>query len=123
MADNYVQPGAIIDLTVAGSVFSSVPVTVHSMVGIPKVDGVAGDLVPHIVEGCFLLPLKSGGVDADLLTGKPVHFNPNDGFFGGAASVVAGDINFAGIVADDNAVAADTEILVKLTPGAGQEVS
>lgn len=123
MAANYVQRGDIIKMTAQGTVTSGVPVALHSMIGVPETDGEDGDLVAFRIKGVVQLPLKAGGSDADLRTGKPVSFNETDGVASGAVSAVAGDINNAGVVTDDNALAADAFIEVLLTPGAGEEVA
>jgi len=55
MAQNFIQDGRIISVTLSGTVTTGSVVVVGSMVGIALTSGVSGDTIEVMLEGVFLL--------------------------------------------------------------------
>lgn len=120
MADNYIQRGEVIDVVAAADVTSGTAIAVGAILGVPQVDGVAGDIVPCGVAGVYILPLLAGG--SDLTIGTVVNFDAATASATGETRAVSGDINGIGVVACNGSSASDTHIEVLLTPGTGTAV-
>ncbi len=121
----YVGKGEVLKAVVTADVTSGSPIslggTPGGFVAVPMTDGLIGDEVNCRIKEIVQLPLKTGG--SDLGIGDTVHFNPTDGVYGGAESVVTGDVNNCGKVASSGSVAADTMIEILLTPESASKVA
>lgn len=56
MAKNYIQPGEVLDVTLAAAAVSGTAYLLTKRIGVALANGEIGDVVPHQVMGVFKLP-------------------------------------------------------------------
>ena len=108
MAQNFIQPGDVIDYTVpaATTITSGQGVLMGDLFGVALVAGVTGDVIPVAVDGVYSLPKLAAQAQA---IGVKVYFDPTPG----TITTTAGALKHSGYVARA-AAANDATVYVKL---------
>jgi len=69
MANNFIQPGDVLDYTCAGTVTSGTPFLMGTVLAVPLKSGVSGDVIPVQVTGVFTFTKGTGSGTAIALGG------------------------------------------------------
>lgn len=113
MANNFVQPGRVLDYVNNGSaaIASGQPVVVGAVIGVALAAIPVGATGTVQVEGVFILPKKTGTAVGQ---GTALVFKAASKDFTVGATA-AGDVSGASAFAFEAAAAGDTTVAVKLT--------
>jgi len=74
MANNFIQPGDVLDFTAAGNITSGTPFLMGTKLAVPLESGVSGDVIPVQVTGVFRLT-KNTGAHTNWVIGGAVYWD------------------------------------------------
>ena len=113
MANNFVQPGMVIQHVAASAITSGQVVAIKNVLGVALTDIAQGDTGSVQIEGVFTVPKVSGAVIAQ---GETLTWDVSAGAFDDNLAVAAtGDITGAATVAFEAAGNGVTSLAVKFT--------
>lgn len=114
MANNYIQPGGILNHTLTAAASSGDVVVKGSIAGIAQIDGAIGDVVPIAVEGVYEVPAATAAITDGAKVYWDADGDPVGGTAGsGAATATATDNTLIGYAIAAKASAGAT-VQVKL---------